>query len=94
MDLNISAELCNYGTFTAFIAICVAVIILRKKEPDIDRPFKVPFVPLFPILGIFSCIGLMFYSLREMGHSAYMFIAWVLIGICIYGFFSYKNLRS
>ena len=94
MDLNISAELCNYGTFTAFIAICVAVIILRKKEPDIKRPFKVPFVPLFPILGIFSCIGLMFYSLREMGHSAYMFIAWVLIGICIYGFFSYKNLRS
>jgi APA family basic amino acid/polyamine antiporter len=94
MDLNISAELCNYGTFTAFIAICIAVIILRKTEPNLKRPFRVPFVPLFPILGVISCLGLMYYSLREMGHSAYMFIAWVLIGICIYAFFSYKNIRK
>ena len=94
MDLNISAELCNYGTFTAFIAICIAVIILRKTEPNLERPFKVPFVPLFPILGIISCAGLMLYSLKDMATSAYMFIIWVAIGIIIYAFFSYKNLRK
>ena len=93
MDLNISAELCNYGTFTAFIAICVAVIILRKTEPNLKRPFKVPFVPLFPILGILSCAGLMLYSLRDLATSAYMFIIWVLIGVVIYALFSYKNIR-
>ena len=93
MDLNISAELCNYGTFTAFIAICVAVIILRKTEPNLKRPFKVPFVPLFPILGILSCAGLMLYSLRDLATSAYMFIIWVLIGVIIYALFSYKNIR-
>ena len=94
MDLNISAELCNYGTFTAFIAICVAVIILRKTEPDLKRPFKVPFVPLFPILGIISCTGLMVYSLKELTSSAIMFPIWILIGIIIYIKFSYKNLRK
>lgn len=93
MDLNISAELCNYGTFTAFIAICVAVIILRKTEPNIKRPFKVPFVPLFPILGIISCSALMIYSLKQLTSSAIMFPLWVLIGVLIYASFSYKNLR-
>lgn len=94
MDLNISAELCNYGTFTAFVAICVAVIILRKKEPNLNRPFKVPLVPLFPILGIVSCLGLMIYSLNQLTSSALMFLLWIIIGIAIYAFFSYKNLRQ
>ena len=93
MDLNVSAELCNYGTFTAFIAICIAVIILRKTEPNLDRPFKVPFVPLFPILGIISCSGLMLYSLKQLTSSAIMFPLWIIIGILIYVSFSYKNLR-
>ena len=94
MDLNISAELCNYGTFTSFIAICIAVIILRKTEPNLKRPFKVPFVPLFPILGIIACSGLMFYSLRHLSSSAIMFPLWVLVGVIIYASFSYKNLRT
>ena len=94
MDLNVSAELCNYGTFTAFIAICVAVIILRKTEPNLKRPFKVPFVPLFPILGILSCLALMSYSLKSMGASAYMFILWIALGILIYVGFSYRNIRN
>ena len=94
MDLNISAELCNYGTFTAFIAICVSVIILRKKEPNLNRPFKVPFVPLFPILGIISCLCLVIYSFKTLTTSALMFAIWVAIGIIFYIFFSYKNLRK
>ena len=94
MDLNISAELCNYGTFTAFIAICVAVIVLRKTEPELNRPFKVPFVPLFPILGILCCLGLMIYSFKHLSSSVLMFFAWVIIGIAIYAGFSYKNLRK
>ncbi len=94
MDLNISAELCNYGTFTAFIAICVAVIILRKTQPNLKRPFKVPFVPLFPILGILSCLGLMIYSFNQLSSSVVMFVLWIIMGIAIYSSFSYKNLRK
>ena len=46
--LNAAAELCNFGTFTSFIIVCVAVLILRKVDPDRHRPFKVPFSPFFP----------------------------------------------
>ncbi len=93
MDLNISAELCNYGTFTAFIAICISVIVLRKTEPNLNRPFRVPFVPLFPILGILCCLGLMVFSFKQLTSSVAMFFTWITIGIAIYAGFSYKNLR-
>ena len=94
MDLNISAELCNYGTFTAFIAICISVIVLRKTEPNLNRPFKVPFVPLFPILGIISSLGLVIFSFKKLSSSVTMFIVWIIIGVTIYSIFSYKNLRK
>ncbi len=94
MDLNISAELCNFGTFTSFIIVCLAVLILRETDPDRPRPFKVPFSPLFPILGILTCGYLMLYSMKSLKTSAKLFPLWLLIGILIYAFFSYNSLRK
>ena len=93
MDLNISAELCNFGTFTSFIVICIAVLILRKTDPDRHRPFKVPFCPIFPILGIVTCGGLMLYSMRFLSTSALYFPLWLLIGFIIYAGYGYKQKR-
>ena len=94
MDLNISAELCNFGTFTSFIIVCIAVLILRKTDPDRPRPFKVPFSPLFPILGIVCCASLMLYSMKFLKISASLFPLWLLFGILIYSVYSYKHKRS
>ncbi|MDO5436633.1 MAG: amino acid permease [bacterium] len=94
MDLNVSAELCDFGTFASFTVVCIAVLILRKTDPDRKRPFKVPFVPLFPILGILFCGGLMIYSLFTLGTSAILFPLWVLIGVVIYFGYCYNNLRK
>ncbi|MBQ7450508.1 amino acid permease [bacterium] len=98
LDLNISAELCNFGAFTAFIVICIAVLILRKTDPDRPRPFKVPFSPLFPLLGIFCCGGLMLYKIlhnvNTIATSAVLFPVWVLIGVLIYATYGYQNNRS
>jgi APA family basic amino acid/polyamine antiporter len=94
MDINISAELCNFGTFTSFIIVCVAVLILRKTDPDRHRPFRVPFSPLFPILGIVTCGGLMIYSLQNLKTSAILFPLWLLIGLMIYVSYGYKKQRS
>lgn len=94
MDLSISAELCNFGTFTSFIIICFAVLILRKTEPNRHRPFKVPFSPVFPILGILICGGLMFYSLKALKTSAVLFPVWLLFGIAIYALYGYKQKRK
>lgn len=94
MDLNISAELCNFGTFTSFIIVCAAVLILRKTEPDRPRPFKVPFCPWFPILGIVICGGLMLYSMKFLTVSRVLFPLWLLFGIIIYAVYCYKNKRE
>ena len=94
MDLNISAELCNFGTFTSFIIVCIAVLILRKTDPDRPRPFKVPFSPLFPILGIVCCASLMLYSMKFLKISASLFPLWLLFGLLIYSVYSYKHKRS
>ena len=94
MNLNISAELCNYGTFASFIIICIEVLILRKTEPDRSRPFKVPFCPLFPVLGIILCSGFMIYKSLLGGTSSWYFLLWILIGLSIYVFYGYKNKRK
>lgn len=94
MDINISAELCNFGTFTSFIIICIIVLILRKTEPDRKRPFKVPLVPLFPILGIVFCGGLIVYSMQELKTSSVLFPLWILGGVLIYFLYGYRAHRD
>lgn len=93
LDLNVAAELCNFGTFTSFIIVCVAVLILRKTDPDRYRPFKVPFSPLFPTLGIICCGGLMIYSMQNLKTSALLFPLWLGIGALIYFHYGYKKNR-
>lgn len=94
LDLNVAAELCNFGTFTSFIIVCVAVLILRKTDPDRHRPFKVPFSPLFPALGIICCGGLMIYSMQFLTTSALLFPVWVGLGALIYFHYGYKKNRK
>ncbi len=93
MDLNISAALCNFGTFTSFVIICVAVLILRKTEPNRPRPFKVPFCPWFPVLGILICTILIAYSLKTLKTSSIYFIIWMVVGLLIYVFYGYNQKR-
>lgn len=94
LDLGIAASLCNFGTLTAFIIVCVAIIILRKVDPDRHRPFKVPFSPLIPSLGILTCGGLMIYSMTISKTSALFFPIWVGLGALIYFHYGYKKNRK
>ncbi len=94
LNLDVAAELCNYGTFTSFIIVCVAVLILRHTDPERPRPFKVPFSPVTPIFGILCCGGLMVYKSMQAGSSALLFPVWLGIGAIIYllyGFIKNRN---
>lgn len=93
MDLKISAELCNFGTFTSFIIICIAVLILRKTEPNRPRPFKVPLCPWFPIAGILICSFLMIVTLKTIKTSSLYFILWLIVGFLIYVLYGYHQKR-
>ena len=93
MDLNISAALCNFGTFTSFVIICVAVLILRETEPDRPRPFKVPLCPWFPLAGIGICSVLIFFSMKTLKTSSNYFIIWLIVGFLIYALYGYRQKR-
>ncbi len=94
LNLNIAAELCNFGTFASFIIVCITVLILRKTDPDRERPFKVPFCPWFPILGILCSGGLSIYSMKFLTTSRVVFPLWIVIGILIYFTYSYGQHRK
>ena len=88
LPLRILAELVNIGTLFAFVIVCSAVLIMRKTHPNAERPFRAPLVPLIPILGIITCLLLMF-SLPEENWLR-LFI-WLAIGACIYVFYGRKH---
>ncbi len=88
-DIDTLAELSNIGTLFAFILVSVAVITLRKKQPERQRSFRVPFVPVVPLISVFCCLILMMgLPLRTW----IRFFVWLLIGLCIY--FLYSRQRS
>ncbi len=93
LNINVAAELCNYGIFTSFIIVCVAILVLRKTDPDRPRPFKVPFSPVVPLLGILCCGGLMVYKSIQASGSALLFPVWLGAGALIYLLYGYVKNR-
>lgn len=88
VPISVVGEMTSIGTLFAFIMVCLAVIILRKKQPDAPRAFRTPFVPLVPVLGIATCL-LMMLSLPV---STWLrLIIWLVIGIVIYLFYGRKK---
>ncbi len=81
LPLRVLAELVNIGTLLAFVIVCSAVLIMRWREPDVARPFRCPFVPLVPALGIGFCLLLMFSLPAE---NWLRLIVWLLIGFVVY----------
>src|SRR5258708_5810031 len=81
IPLSILAEMTSIGTLFAFVIVCGAVLVMRKTNPNAERPFRAPLVPLVPILGILTCLLLMFSLPAE---NWYRLIIWLLIGLIIY----------
>ncbi|MEP6717349.1 MAG: amino acid permease, partial [Terriglobia bacterium] len=87
-DIDTLAELSNIGTLFAFVVVSAAVIVLRRKQPERPRSFRVPLVPVTPLLSIACCVLLM------MGLPLITwirFIVWLAIGLIIYGLFGRKH---
>jgi APA family basic amino acid/polyamine antiporter len=89
VPLSSLAELVNIGTLFAFLLVNVGVVVLRRTAPDLKRGFRVPFVPLFPMIGGALCIFLMTY-LEAL--TWIRFGIWMIIGLVVY--FSYGRFHS
>ncbi|MEP6955891.1 MAG: amino acid permease [Chthoniobacterales bacterium] len=89
-DIGSLADLTNIGTLFAFVLVCIGVIVLRKTDPSRPRPFRVPLVPLFPILGVLFCGALMLSLPIE---TWVRFFIWLIIGLVIYFFYGAGHSR-
>lgn len=89
-DIGSLADLTNIGTLFAFILVCLGVIILRRTEPGRVRPFRVPMVPVFPVIGVIFCVALML-SLPVL--TWIRFFAWLAIGLVIYFLYGVHHSR-
>ena len=82
------AETVNIGTLAAFVMVCVGVIVLRIRQPNLPRPFKNPWNPLIPVLGILSCGALMFF----LPASTWVrFGWWIVVGLVFYFAYSIRH---
>jgi APA family basic amino acid/polyamine antiporter len=88
LPLRILAELVNIGTLLAFVIVCAAVLIMRRTHPEAHRPFRAPLGPIVPILGIVSCLILMFSLPPE---NWYRLAGWLVLGLIIYFAYSRKH---
>ena len=79
----------SIGTLLAFVIVCVGVLILRYTQPDVPRPYRVPCVPVFPILGILVCLSMM----SSLDSETWIrLVVWLVIGLFIY--FNYSRTHS
>jgi APA family basic amino acid/polyamine antiporter len=90
MNINEAVELTNIGTLFAFVLVALGVIILRVREPNRPRPFRVPGSPVTPILAIVSCLLLM----TQLPLVTWIrFFVWLGLGVVIYFAYSYRHSR-
>ena len=84
--ISVLGDLVSLGTLCAFMIVCVSVLYLRKAEPELERPFRTPYVPVVPVLGIISCAVLLFGMFNsESGEHILKYMFWFMsVGMLIY----------
>ncbi|GGG64474.1 amino acid permease [Edaphobacter dinghuensis] len=87
-DVGTFAEMSNIGTLFAFVLVSIGVIVLRVKQPERPRGFRVPFGPIIPVLSVFFCILLM---AGLPAKTWIRFFVWLIIGLVVYLFYSRKR---
>ncbi len=86
---SVAGDLTSFGTLFAFVLVSLGVWILRRKSPEMERPFKTPLVPLVPILGAIICLA-MIYALDNQ--TLKVAFAWMALGLVVY--FAYGRKHS
>jgi APA family basic amino acid/polyamine antiporter len=88
VDIGDAADLSNIGTLFAFVLVSLGVIFLRRTQPDRPRGFRVPLVPLFPLISVVLCGGLM-TGLTVI--TCIRFFVWLGLGMLVYVFYSRRH---
>jgi len=89
LPLNVLDEMVSIGTLLAFVIVCAGVWVIRRRNPEMERPFRTPWVPVVPILGIVISLAMM---LSLTGLTWIRLAVWLVIGMVIY--FTYGRYHS
>lgn len=91
LSLKSAAVISNIGAIMAFCVVSICVLVLRHKEPNRYRPFKIPGCPYVPIAGIVFSLFMVYKGIGADYHVLYSFALWLMLGIVIYFSYGYKN---
>ena len=93
MPISNLSHFTSIGTLLAFVIVCIGILVMRRTNPNAPRPYRTPWVPVVPILGVLTCFGMMAFLdmmtwLRLGG--------WLVIGLAIYFLYgrSHSHLRQ
>jgi APA family basic amino acid/polyamine antiporter len=90
LPIDILAELTNIGTLLAFMTVCIAILVLRRTRPDLDRPFKTPLPWIVCPLGAVGCL----YLIWGLPIDTWIrLVVWTAVGVAIYFFYGYSHSR-
>ena len=87
-DISVLEEMVNVGTLFAFVLVSIGVIVLRRTRPDLERSFKVPFMPVVPILSVLACLWLM---INLTAITWVRFLVWMALGVAVYFLYGKKH---
>ncbi|GAA2020859.1 APA family basic amino acid/polyamine antiporter [Nakamurella flavida] len=81
VDIGVLEEMVNVGTLFAFVLVSIGVVLLRRRQPDLPRAYRVPWMPVIPILSVLACLWLMINLTAE---TWVRFVVWMAIGVVVY----------
>ena len=86
---SVAGDLTSFGTLFAFVLVSIGVWVMRRTNPEVERPFRAPWVPVVPLLGVLICGGMIIaLDLHTLGAA----FAWMILGLVVY--FVYSKKRS
>ncbi|MDB5267271.1 MAG: amino acid transporter, partial [Hymenobacter sp.] len=88
VPIAVVGEMTSIGTLLAFVMVCLGVLIMRRTNPDAPRPFRTPWVPVVPILGILVCLVMM----ASLPWETWLrLVVWLALGMIIYFGYGKRN---
>jgi APA family basic amino acid/polyamine antiporter len=87
-EIGVLEEMVNVGTLFAFVLVSIGVIVLRRTRPDLERSFKVPLMPVLPILSVLACVWLM---INLTAITWIRFLVWMALGVAVYYLYGKKH---
>ena len=88
LPLSLLGELVSIGTLFAFVIVCISIVVLRRTQPNVSRPFRTPWVPLVPILGALVCLA----QMAALPLDTWLrLIIWLVLGLLLYAFYGRRH---